>query len=222
MNCETARLMMENNDPALAQHLLSCQSCIMRTHAHYYEAPQGLEQKIRQSLRQEVSSPPSPWRWMAIAASVLLVASVTWNFVLFRSRVDHQQLLAADVVSAHVRSLTGTHLLDVPSSDQHTVKPWFNGKVDFAPGVKDLPGFPMLGGRLEYFDGHPAAALIYGRRNHVINLFTWPSDASAPEAGQTRNGFHLETWSSSGMTFWAVSDLNETEFHQFVTLYRQN
>jgi anti-sigma factor RsiW len=222
MNCETARLMMENNDPALAQHLLSCQSCIMRTHARYYEAPPDLEQKIRQSLQQEISTPVSPWRWMAIAASVLLVASVTWNFVLFRSRVDHQQLLAADVVSAHVRSLTGTHLLDVPSSDQHTVKPWFNGKLDFAPAVKDLPGFPMLGGRLEYFDGHPAAALIYGRRNHVINLFTWPSDASAPEAVQTRNGYHLETWSSSGMTFWAVSDLNETEFHQFVTLYRQN
>jgi anti-sigma factor RsiW len=214
--------MMENNDPALAQHLLSCQSCIMRTHARYYEAPPDLEQKIRRSLQQEISTPVSPWRWMAIAASVLLVASVTWNIVQLRSRVDHQQLLAADVVSAHVRSLTGTHLLDVPSSDQHTVKPWFNGKLDFAPAVKDLPGFPMLGGRLEYFDGHPAAALIYGRRNHVINLITWPSDASAPEVAQTRNGYHLETWSSGGMTFWAVSDLNETEFHQFVTLYRQN
>jgi anti-sigma factor RsiW len=221
MSCETARQMMENNDPALAQHLLSCPSCIVRTHARYYEAPPGLERKIRQSLGREDSA-PSSWRWMAIAASVLLVASVTWNIVLFRSRVDHQQLLAADVVSAHVRSLTGTHLLDVPSSDQHTVKPWFNGKLDFAPGVKDLQGFPLLGGRLEYFDGHPAAALIYGRRNHTINLFTWPSDASPADATQTRNGYHLESWSGNGMTFWAVSDLNETELRQFVTLYRQN
>jgi anti-sigma factor RsiW len=102
------------------------------------------------------------------------------------------------------------------------VKPWFNGKLDFSPPVKDLAGFPLLGGRLEYFDGHPAAALIYGRRKHVINLFTWPSVKSTVEAAQTRNGYHLESWSGNGMTFWAVSDLNEAELHQFVSLYRQN
>ncbi len=216
MNCETARLMMENNDPALARHLLSCHSCIMRTHARYYEAPPGLEQKIRQSLRHE-DAPTASWRWMAIAASVLLAASLTWNVVMIRSRVDPQQLIASNVLSAHVRSLAGTHLLDVPSSDQHTVKPWFNGKLDFAPAVKDLDGFPLLGGRLEYFDGRPAAALIYGRRNHTINLFTWPSAASPTEMAQTRNGYHLQSWSSNGMTFWAVSDLNETELRQFVS-----
>jgi anti-sigma factor RsiW len=221
MNCEIARLMIERNDPALAQHLLSCQSCIMRMHARYYEAPPALEQKIRQRLRQEVST-PLPWRWLAIAASVLLVVSVAWNLLLLRSRVDPQQLLAGNVLSAHVRSLTGTHLLDVPSSDQHTVKPWFNGKLDFAPAVKDIEGFPLLGGRIEYFDGRPAAALIYGRRNHVINLFTWPSATSAAEGTRTLNGYRLESWSSNGMTFWAVSDLNETELRQFVSLYRQN
>jgi anti-sigma factor RsiW len=133
MNCEIARHLKDTNDPALAQHQLSCLSCIMRTQARYYEAPPGLEQKIRQSLRQEIST-PSSWRWLAIAASVLLVASGTWNIVLLRSRADPQQLLAANVLSAHVRSLSGTHLLDVPSSDQHTVKPWFNGKLDFCPG----------------------------------------------------------------------------------------
>jgi anti-sigma factor RsiW len=220
-NCETARRLMETNDPALAQHLLSCLSCIMRTQARYYEAPLGLEQKIRRSLRAESSS-PSPWRWMAIAAAVLLVVSVGWNVALLRSRVDPQQLLAANVLSAHIRSLAGTHLLDVPSTDQHTVKPWFNGKLDFAPGVKDVEGFPLLGGRVEYFDGHPAAALIYGRRNHTINLFTWPSATATAESTQTLNGYHLQTWSSNGMTFWAVSDLNDTELRQFVSLYRQN
>jgi anti-sigma factor RsiW len=220
-NCETARRLMETNDPALAQHLLSCLSCIMRTQARYYEAPPGLEQKIRRSLSRE-NSAPAPWRWMAIAASVLLIVSLGWNIALLRSRVDPQQLLAANVLSAHIRSLTGTHLLDVPSSDQHTVKPWFNGKLDFAPGVKDVEGFPLLGGRVEYFDGRPAAALIYGRRNHTINLFTWPSATAAGEVSQTRNGYHLQTWSSNGMTFWAVSDLNETELRQFVSLYRQN
>ncbi len=221
MNCETARRLMETNDPALAGHLLSCPSCIVQTRAHYYEAPPVLEQRIRQSLRSEIPA-PAPWRWLAIAASVLLVASLTWNIALFRSRVDPQQALAANVLSAHVRSLAGTHLLDVPSTDQHTVKPWFNGKLDFAPAVKEVPGFPLLGGRLEYFDGRPAAALIYGRRNHTINLFTWPSTASLAETVETRNGYHLISWSANGMTSWAVSDLNETELHQFVGLYTNN
>jgi anti-sigma factor RsiW len=219
MNCEVAQRMMETNDPALARHLVSCMACIMRTQASYYEAPPDLERKIRQSLRHQ-NSPSSTWRWLAIAASVLLVVSGTWNIVLFRSRISPQQIVAGDVLSAHVRSLAGTHLLDVPSTDQHTVKPWFNGKLDFAPPVKDVEGFPLLGGRLEYFEGHPAAALIYGRRNHIINLFTWPSAIPTGETEQTRNGYHLQSWSSDGMTFWAVSDLNEGELRQFVTLYR--
>jgi anti-sigma factor RsiW len=219
MNCEIARRMMENNDPGLADHLRSCQSCIIRTHARYYEAPAGLEQKIRGQIRKE-SAPPMPWRWMAIAASVLLAASLTWNISMLRTRVDSQQVLASDIVSAHIRSLTGTHLLDVPSSDHHTVKPWFNGKIDFSPGVKDVDGFPLLGGRLEYLEGHPAAALIYGRRNHVINIFTWPS-AHTAGLEETRNGYHVESWSSDGMAFWVVSDLNEGELRDFVRLYRQ-
>lgn len=219
MNCETARVMMENNDPALADHLRSCPSCVVRTHARYYEAPAGLDEKIRGRLKEAAA--PLPWRWMAIAASVLLAASLAWNVSLLRSRVDPRQLLATDIVSAHVRSLTGTHLLDVPSSDHHTVKPWFNGKLDFSPAVKDVEGFPLLGGRLEYLDGHPAAALVYGRRNHIINLFTWPSAGTAAFT-QTRNGYHLESWHSDGMTFWAVSDLNEEELRDFAALYQRN
>jgi anti-sigma factor RsiW len=218
MNCETARRLTETNDPRLAQHLLSCPSCVVRANAPYYEAPAGLERKIRQSLRREVFS-PSPWRWMAIAASVLLVASVTWNVAMLRSRVDPQRVIAGEVLSAHIRSMTGTHLLDVPSSDQHTVKPWFNGKLDFAPPVKEVDGYPLIGGRLEYLDGHAAAALVYGRRNHTINLFIWPG--SGGEMSETRSGFHMERWASDGMTFWAVSDLNESELRQFVGGYRQ-
>jgi anti-sigma factor RsiW len=221
MNCETARQLMETNDPALAQHLLTCPSCIVRTKARYYQAPPGLEQKIRQSLHREHST-QSPWRWLAIAASLLLAASAAWNVALLRSRVDPQQLVASNVLSAHVRSLAGTHLLDVPSSDQHTVKPWFNGKLDFSPPVKDLEGFPLLGGRMEYFDGHPAAALIYGRRKHIINLFMWPAATPAGAIAETRNGYHLQSWSSGGMIFWAVSDLNEAELRQFASLYQRN
>jgi anti-sigma factor RsiW len=189
-------------------------------HARYYEAPPGLEEKIRQSLRREGTA-ASPWPWLAIAASLLLAASVGWNVALVRSRVDARQLVAENVLSAHVRSLAGTHLLDVPSSDQHTVKPWFDGKLDFAPAVKDVEGFPLLGGRLEYFEGHQAAALIYGRRKHIINLFTWPA-ATTVAVGQTRNGYNLESWWGGGMTFWAVSDLNEGELREFVKAYRGN
>ena len=101
------------------------------------------------------------------------------------------------------------------------MKPWFNGKLDFSPPVKDVEGFPLLGGRLEYFEGHAAAAMIYGRKSHVINLFTWPSAGQAAGA-QTRNGYHMQRWSSGGMRFWAVSDLNEGELSQFVALYRGN
>lgn len=220
MSCESARRMMETNDPALADHVLSCPSCMVGTHARYYEAPPGLDHKIRQSLGRERPA-PSTWRWLAIAASLLLGASITWNVAQFRSRVDREQISADNVLSAHIRSLAGTHLLDVPSSDQHTVKPWFSGKLDFSPGVKDLEGFPLLGGRLEYFDGHAAAALIYGRHNHTINLFTWPSATPSGAGTQTLNGYNLQHWSANGMTFWAVSDLNKTELGEFAALYRR-
>jgi len=220
MNCEIARRMTEANDPALAQHLRSCPSCIVGAHARYYEAPAALEQKIRASLRRE-AAPNMPWRWIAIAASILLAVSAVWDFTLLRSRVAPRQLLAENVLSAHLRSLNGTHLLDVPSTDQHTVKPWFAGKLDFSPPVKEIEGFPLLGGRIEYLEGHSAAALVYGRRAHIVNLFVWPS-APAPESSQTRNGYQLRTWSASGMTFWAVSDLNPAELADFVALYRKN
>jgi anti-sigma factor RsiW len=221
MNCEIAQRLMAANDPALTEHVLTCPSCMIGTHASYYEAPPGLERKIRQSLRREKDS-PSAWRWLALAACLLLAVSATWNVAQFRSRVDPERLLADNVLSAHIRSLAGTHLLDVPSSDQHTVKPWFNGKLDFSPPVKDVEGFPLLGGRLEYFEGHPAAALVYGRHNHTVNLFMWPAAVPTAAGAQTRNGYHLQHWSSNGMTFWAVSDLNETELGQFVSLYRSN
>jgi anti-sigma factor RsiW len=188
----------------------------VQDHARYYEAPAGLEARIRRSLAKEDRAGWN-WQWVAIAASVLLVASVVWNVVLMRSRGN---VVAENVVSVHVRSLEGSHLLDVPSSDQHNVKPWFNGKLDFAPDVKEVSGFPLLGGRLEYFDGHAAAALVYGRREHKINLLTWPSVEGVPDSTKTVSGYHLQGWSRNGMAFWVVSDLNPGELGQFVALYR--
>jgi anti-sigma factor RsiW len=211
---------MESEDPALADHLRSCLSCVISANAPYYEAPPDLEQRVRQKLRHETAAPPY-WKWGAVAASLLLMASLAGNMALLRSRGAAQQPVASALISAHVRSLIGTHLLDVPSSDQHTVKPWFNGRLDFSPSVRLIDGFPLLGGRVEYIEGRPAAALIYGRARHVINLFIWPTTAASAESRMTFNGYHLQNWSDGGMTFWAVSDLNEAELAQFVLAYRQ-
>jgi anti-sigma factor RsiW len=159
---------------------------------------------------------------LAIAAALLLAVSAAWNVALYRSRSSGADLIAESVLSSHVRSLMGTHLLDVPSSDQHTVKPWFNGKLDFSPDVRDFAaqGFPLIGGRIDYVGGRPVAALVYQRRQHIINLFTWPSAAADGEPDVTHNGYHVRHWNSGGMAWWAVSDLNPGELRQFENLYR--
>ena len=137
-------------------------------------------------------------------------------------RYSAQNRLADEIVSAHIRSLMLEHKLDVASSDQHTVKPWFDGKLDFAPPVVDLAsqGFPLLGGRLDYFNGRQVAALVYQRHKHFINVFIWPVDSRAPAGGRAaaRQGYNLVHWTASGMTFWAVSDLNTAELEQFAQL----
>ena len=134
MSCETGRRLMEYNDPALAGHVLSCPSCMISTRAHYYEAPPGLERKIREGLRRAVRAPDAALAGDCRVSAVGRLCNLECRE--FRSRVDREQLLAEDLVSAHIRSLAGTHLLDVPSSDQHTVKPWFSGKLDFSPPSK--------------------------------------------------------------------------------------
>jgi anti-sigma factor RsiW len=149
-----------------------------------------------------------------------LSAAVAASLVLTVMRDNQQQTLADEVVSAHIRSLQAGHLMDVETSDRHTVKPWFNGKVDVAPPVVDLTaeGFTLLGGRLDYIDGEPVAATVYQRRKHLINLFV-AQRLGAKRAGaisETIQGYNLRHWSQDGLDFWAVSDLVGDELDEFV------
>ena len=134
------------------------------------------------------------------------------------------QQVADEVVASHVRSLMVSHLMDVPSTDQHTVKPWFNGKLDFSPSVTDFAkdGFPLVGGRLDYIEGRPVAALVYQRGKHVINVFMWPTsgDETTAERIQTQHGYHVEQLMIAGMNCWVVSDLNQQELGKFAELLR--
>jgi anti-sigma factor RsiW len=138
---------------------------------------------------------------------------------------NQDALLVQEVQTAHVRSLITSHLTDVNSSDQHTVKPWFSGKLDFSPPVTDLAsqGYPLQGGRLDYLNNRSVAALVYQRNKHLINLFIWPStDGNQAPRISTYNGYHLMHWSQSGMNYWAVSDLSLSELQSFVQLVQQS
>jgi len=226
---------------AVEEHLKVCASCAalleqMRSLSRrardpglYYEAPAYLEARIRGALRAELpkelphraQASGSFWKWAALAACLALAAGLLWN-----TRGNSAQKTIADaVVASHIRSLLATHLFDVPSEDRHTVKPWFDGKIDFSPDVKDLAssGFRLVGGRLDYLQSRPVAALVFQRRLHVINLFVWPSDEGAVKPGVigSQQGYNVVHWNTAGMTYWAVADIPAAELQQFGELYQK-
>jgi anti-sigma factor RsiW len=189
--------------------------------ATYHRASDALRSRVTASLGRAARAERAPsWRhgWM-LAASFATVALVSWNVAIFTFASARGDDVAREVVAAHVRSLMAPgHLNDVESTDQHTVKPWFAGRLDFAPPVRDLTasGFPLAGGRLDYIDGRPVAALTYKRRLHTVNLFVWPvSESDTPPASTSVNGYSVASWTRDSMRYWAVSDAAPAEVAGF-------
>ena len=223
------------NNLAIEGHLGECEACqseyrrhlnlvaLVQGGAQSFAAPDILRKRIEKQINTKVSKTFYSRRWLAIAAAVILALSVgvLWKILAARSQSQNDELVAQEVVSSHIRSMMLNHLVDVPSSDQHTVKPWFNGKLDFAPDVKDFAdqGFPLIGGRLDYMDNRTVAALVYQRRKHSINLFIWPSPGADKSTQQfSANGYNIIHWTRSGSTYWAVSDVNSADLSEFAKL----
>lgn len=239
---------------ALERHLASCADCsalyarqsalkqAVRRHAEYHAAPAGLADRIRARVgRGAAAAAPAAapaavfapragaarfGRWLRFGAALAATAVVSWMAGSQYGAPGGGEMLAEQVIASHARAVLTERLVDVASSDQHTVKPWLSSKLDFSPPVSDLAdaGFPLLGGRLDYLDSRPVAALVYRHRQHVINLFIWPESKPAPVLSghsASRHGYHVVSWREDGMAFWAISDLNPAEMKTFAETCRK-
>jgi mycothiol system anti-sigma-R factor len=223
------------------RHLISCADCVAVLEANesvrssiqraglYERAPKALRQKIQAQVNgttQPLVLPirnPAPWRWLAIAATVLLALFLGWRLPSLLPG-SGENALASAIVDAHLRSLQPGHLEDVQSTDQHTVKPWFDGKLDFAPPVQDFvnQGFPLRGGRLDVIRGRTVAVLVYARRKHLVNVFVWPTtEADSEPVSGSQLGYHWIDWRKGGMEMYAVSDLNPDDLRELQRLLAQ-
>ncbi len=220
---------------SLEAHLPTCPPCTarlaeyramgdaLRRQARAETAPAALRERIAATLEAAEATAASPWArrrrpmWspgvLAAAAAVVLAVGLAVG-----GRQSGNDTTAQEVLDSHVRSLAGdqAHLFDVASTDQHTVKPWYSGKLDFAPSVVDLApqGFPLLGGRVDFIAGKRVAALVYGRRQHKINVYEWPGGNESKPAGELRLGYSMLHWTHAGMVYWAVSDVNPSDLQE--------
>jgi anti-sigma factor RsiW len=185
----------------------------------HYKAPPELRRRIEASLPRAQPAPNrrAVLRGFAMGSAVSAIAATGLVAIVLRN--DDQSRITSEIVSAHLRSLQAGHLTDVISTDQHTVKPWFNGKLDVAPPVIDLTalGFTLIGGRLDYVDARPVGAIVYRRRLHVINLFVAQTANTETRAAKTETfqGFNVRSWSEGGLNYWAVSDIAADELAEF-------
>ncbi len=224
------------------KHIQSCPQCrqahenrlalkkAIAAAAPYFKAPGILRSRIAAaaSLQSAADTPAKPpvlrWQWkIALAMAVcFLLGFFASLFVEIAPPPAARNVLVAELASSHIRSLLADHLMDVASTDQHTVKQWFDGKLDFAPPVSDFAGqgYPLAGGRLDYIGGRTVAVLVYKKQKHFINLFIWPSAAGdeSRKLTATKNGYNLVNWNHSGMSFWAVSDVNQKDLAEFAKL----
>ena len=251
MDCTNAQTLLDGYldgelDPVrnleIEDHLHGCAHCsqiygdrqvirsALKTDSFYFKAPADLQKRIQRSVRQAAKAEAPTrwlsWSWLRVAAPLAAAALVVLMLVPFFGGPSSDELLTQDVVANHIRSLMVNHLADVRSTDEHTVKPWFNGKLDFSPPVSDLAkqGFPLIGGRLDYLNNRPVAALVYQRDKHVINVFVWPADNSGQTGGpiKTLQGYHVIRWASSGANFWVVSDLEQNQLGKFTDLLKSS
>ncbi|PYK60719.1 MAG: hypothetical protein DME21_11000 [Verrucomicrobia bacterium] len=246
MNCAESRLLLHAhadgeldvaNSLELERHLKTCAACVaeqkslhslksaLRQSSLRYDAPESLLKEVRR-LGRGSGGEAQPgifqslllWKWLAFGATA--VATVA---ILSRPEgISGRDQMLDEAVASHVRSLMAEHLTDVTSSDQHTVKPWFDGKVDFAPDVKDFAaeGFPLIGGRLDYLNGRAVAALVYRRNKHCINVFVWPATntENGKRALENRRGYSVINRETKGLHYCLVSDLNEKELTELGSL----
>ena len=224
MNCQESELLLHGylddeldltRSLELEGHLDACAACaqthqehlalrrLLRAQAPYYTAPARLRRRVEGRRT---------YAWMAAAAAAVFATVAVWKLPGGGAEPD--------VVAGHIRSLMANHLTDVASTDQHTVKPWFAGKLDFSPVVKDFApqGFRLLGGRLDYLEGRPVAAVVYQRRAHLINVFMWPAQPDRPRRRSVRQGYNMVSWTRAGMAYRAVSDLNAGDLEELVRL----
>jgi anti-sigma factor RsiW len=242
--CEEMRLLIQADldgeldaaaTAALAAHIADCPGCAalqreltglsarLRGELRPYSAPEGLRRALAARLGPAAPPPPSGFRrllapFATFGAGAAIAACLA--LLLLPRGADPDAELVAD----HIRALQPGHLTDVASSDQHTVKPWFAGRIDYAPPVRDFAaqGFPLIGGRLDYIHDRPVAALVYRRDKHLIDLYVWP-DGSAPSAPalEARNGYNIVRWTEGGMAFRAVSDVEAAQLKDFAELWRR-